>query len=294
MKRSSMGDAARRADESPTTLDDFLGGRLKIEQPAKGHRSGSDAVLLAAAVPAKAGERIVELGAGVGVALLCLLARVEGAIGVGVEIDASAVDLATRNVERNGFGEAARFLVADIRQRLGSLNPGSFDHVIANPPFFVAEAGTVSKQQSRARARTSSAEDLDLWTRRAADLLRHGGRLTLILRSERLADGLAALGSRFGGIEILPLRTGVASDRVILQARKGSRAPLSLAAEIVLQEKGRYLPAIQKVLREGAALRPGSLRPVAEPQPASARPSAAAPGGSRRNPRSGRGTGGAS
>lgn len=296
-RKGKAGPSPPKGEErgSETTLDDFLGGRLKIEQPAKGHRSGSDAVLLAAAVPAKGGDQIAELGAGVGVALFCLLARVAGTSGVGIEIDADAVELAGRNAARNAMEDRARFQTADLRLRLAALKPGSFDHVIANPPFFVDRAGTLSNQAGRAKARASAEGDLDLWTRRAADLLRHGGMFTLILRSERLADGLVALGQRFGGIEILPLRTGAASDRVILQARKGSRAPLTLAAEIVLQENGRYLPAIQKVLREVAPLRPGSrLRPAVELPPVSARPSAAAPGGPRRNPRSGRGTGGAS
>lgn len=272
-----------------TTVDDFVGGMLKIEQPVKGHRSGSDAVLLAAAVPAAPGQRIAELGSGVGVALLCLLARVAGTEGVGIDIDALAVELATRNAARNGMAERARFVVADLRRRLPMLEPGSFDHVIANPPFFVVEAGPTSPEPARARARTSDADELDAWARRAADLLRHGGMFTMILRSERLGDALDALRSRFGGIEIIPFRSGAASERVILQARKGSRAPLKLAAEIALQEGGCYLPAIEKVLREGAP-----LRPEAEPRPVSAPPSAGGRGAPRRNRRSGRGTGDAS
>jgi tRNA1(Val) A37 N6-methylase TrmN6 len=270
-------------------VDDFLGGRLRIEQPVRGHRSGSDAVLLAAAVEAKAGERIADLGTGVGVALLCLLARVAGTEGIGIDIDAAVTALAEQNAARNRMGRRARFLVGDVGRRLPALQPGSFDHVIANPPYFVAGKGTASKTVPRARARAAEANALDAWAKRAADLLRHGGMFTLILRSERLGDALAALMPRFGGIEIVPLRTGATADRVILLARKGSRAPLTLAAEIALQDDGRYLPAIQKVLREGAPLRPAAGHP-----PASAPSSAGGQGALRRNRRSGRGTGGAS
>ncbi|MGA7429473.1 MAG: methyltransferase, partial [Xanthobacteraceae bacterium] len=43
--------------------DQVLGGKLVLRQPLRGHRFGHDAILLAAAVAAQAGERAVELGA---------------------------------------------------------------------------------------------------------------------------------------------------------------------------------------------------------------------------------------
>ena len=46
----------------PTTLDHFLGGALTLRQPASGHRSGTDAILLAAAVGG-APDRLIDLGA---------------------------------------------------------------------------------------------------------------------------------------------------------------------------------------------------------------------------------------
>ena len=66
-----MSDVAASLSE-----DDFLGGKLRLKQPKRGHRAGHDAVLLAAATPAKPGERVVDLGAGVGVAGLAVASRV--------------------------------------------------------------------------------------------------------------------------------------------------------------------------------------------------------------------------
>src|SRR5262249_28872615 len=85
------------------TDDAALGGRLTLRQPARGHRFGHDAILLAASTPAAAGELAVDLGAGVGAAGLALARRVGGLTVHLVEIDAGLAELARENAERNGF-----------------------------------------------------------------------------------------------------------------------------------------------------------------------------------------------
>lgn len=239
-----------------STLDHFLGGRLRIRQPLRGHRSGSDAVLLAAAVPAQAGDKVVELGSGVGVALFCVLARVEGTSGLGVDIDESAIRQASANAAENGFAERTAFQVADLSHRLPGIIPGSFDHALANPPYFTAGTGPTAEGSGRAAARADVAGALEHWMKRAADLLRHGGCFTLIQRTERLEDTLAACAGRFGGVEIHPLWSDadVPAKRFILRARKGSRAALSLMPGILLQRGGIHTPEADRVLRDGAAL----------------------------------------
>jgi len=87
---------------------------LSIIQPRAGHRVGGDAVFLAAAVPAKAGERVLEAGTGVGVAGLCLLARVPELNVTAVEIDAELCALAKSNAARNGFAEQFKVIEADV------------------------------------------------------------------------------------------------------------------------------------------------------------------------------------
>ncbi len=85
--------------------DGFLNNRLRIRQPRQGFRAGLDAVMLAAAVPAGAGEAALELGAGVGTASLCLVART-GCTVTGIEIDAELVELANQNAKLNEHGES--------------------------------------------------------------------------------------------------------------------------------------------------------------------------------------------
>ncbi len=97
----------REAAPSFSVTDTFLDGRVKARQPDSGFRSGTDAVMLAAAVPAQAGESALELGAGSGAASLCLAARVPGVVVTGVEIDGALVSLARDNAAANGL--QARF-----------------------------------------------------------------------------------------------------------------------------------------------------------------------------------------
>src|SRR5438105_8987545 len=84
------------------TEDAFLGGRLRLRQPRAGHRAGHDAVLLAAATAARAGDRVVDFGAGVGAAGLALASRVAGIDLKLVEIDPGLARLARDNAAANG------------------------------------------------------------------------------------------------------------------------------------------------------------------------------------------------
>src|SRR5208282_2971379 len=106
----------------------LLGGRVRYAQPRRGFRSGIEPVLLAAAVPARTGERVLEAGSGAGAALLCLAARVAGISGVGVERDPALTALAAHNAAANGWAELG-FLAGDIA---AVPDLGRFDHGFAN------------------------------------------------------------------------------------------------------------------------------------------------------------------
>ena len=83
-----------------TTEDRFLDGRVIVLQPTNGFRAGLDAVMLAASVPAKTGDDVLELGAGAGTASLCLSKRVSDISIIGVEIDPTLAALANTRSPR--------------------------------------------------------------------------------------------------------------------------------------------------------------------------------------------------
>ncbi|HEY0282528.1 MAG TPA: methyltransferase [Rhizomicrobium sp.] len=238
-----------------TTEDRFLGGRVLVRQPVDGFRAGLDAVMLAAAVPARPGETALELGAGAGTASLCLVHRV-GLISVtGIEIDPALVELATANSSANGMSVCATFAAGDALQPPGPLRR-PFGHVFCNPPFH--GEGASSPDAARAAALQDGGRLTDWLT--GFKRVIAGGTFTAILRADRLGEALAALPER--GVTVFPLwpRANAPAKRVIVQVRQGSRAPLAILPGLVLHAAdGRYTPQADAVLRDGAAL---TLRPA--------------------------------
>lgn len=245
------------ADE--TSLDRFLGGRLEVEQPRLGHRSGIEAVLLAAAAPLRAGQTIADLGAGAGVGGLCTLARVADSRAILVEADASMAALARANADRNRLADRVEVVAADLAARGAAARAGldgAADHAIANPPFHDPAAARISPRKARAHA--APAADLEGWVRFAAAVVRPGGTLTMVHRADALAAVLEAFGRRFGSLAVLPVhpRDGMPATRMLVQGHKGSRGPLAILPGLVLHgpEGHGFLPPVEAVLREGAGL----------------------------------------
>lgn len=234
------------------TRDRFLNGRVLVSQAGGGFRSGLDAVMLAAAIPAQGDEQILELGSGTGTASLCLAARVPGCMVWGLERDEAQATLADANAEANGMAPRVHFLAGDALACPREVRR-EFDHVFCNPPFHDGE-GQISPDAARAAALYDEGR-LGDWLRAGLKRTRSGGTFTAILRADRLGEALAALPHR--GTLVLPLwpKAGEAAKRVIVQVTKRARRPLGFLAGLVLHEKdGRYTAAADAILRDGASL----------------------------------------
>lgn len=246
-------------DEADTTLDGFLGGRLKLRQPRRGFRSGQDAVFLAAAVPARPGQSALELGCGAGAAILCLGSRVSSLSLVGLEVQTDYAALARENAERNGL--PLEVIEGDVEAPPAALGARGFDHVLLNPPYFDRTASTRAQDEGRDLAHGGEVP-LSIWLALAARRLRPGGALTLIQSIARLPEVLAGLPSTVGSIELLPLiaREGAPPATFLLRARKGSRAPFRLLPYVTVHGEERrangkdFAPWAAAVLRDRAAL----------------------------------------
>jgi tRNA1(Val) A37 N6-methylase TrmN6 len=244
-----------------TSEDAVLGGRLRLRQPLRGHRVGHDAILLAAATSARAGEHVVDLGAGVGAAGLALAARVAGLDVTLVEIDAALGALAADNARLNGLDDRVTVLAADAEdaQALAAagLSLGSIERVLMNPPFNDGKRQNVSPDPRRRLAHVGQPGLLARWVATAAQLLKPQGVLTLIWRADALAEVLSALKPTFGGIGVLPVhpRPGTPAIRVLVRAVKADTAKMFDCPGLTLNDKhGRPTAAAEAVLRGGETL----------------------------------------
>jgi tRNA1(Val) A37 N6-methylase TrmN6 len=237
---------------SDVTDDRFLGGRVLVRQPTHGFRAGLDAVMLAAAIPARAGEEILELGAGAGTASLCLARRISGVTLVGIEIDPDLAELAKSNAKANAMDACVSFVAGDALDLPAALRR-QFDHVFCNPPFH-GDEGEISPDTARARALQDGGRLAD-WLTAGLKRTASGGTFTAILRADRIGEALAALPER--GVTIFPLwpRATVQAKRIIVQVWKESRAPFQILPGLVLHRAdGRYTAEADAVLRGEAAL----------------------------------------
>lgn len=231
----------------------LLNGRVMYRQPTIGFRSGIEPVLLAASVPVRPGEHVLEAGTGAGAALLCLSARVPGVVALGVEVDPTMADLAMVNASINGFTS-----LEVIAQRIETVSlQRDFDHVIANPPYHQPD-GTVSPNTTREVAKRGSVALLGTWIGRLAEALRHRGSMTLIVPSGMISACMAAMTEHHCPCTILfPLwpKTGRAAKLVLLRGVKGGRTVMALAPGLVLHNpNGSFTEAAEAVLGNGATL----------------------------------------
>jgi tRNA1(Val) A37 N6-methylase TrmN6 len=241
--------------QSELTEDAVLGGRIRIRQPARGYRVNVDTLLLAASV--EAGPRLMEAGCGVGAGLLTVASLCADAKLVGVERDQNIADIARENVAMNAMSDRVEIVTGDVLER--SANIGVFDGVFVNPPYD-AEGEGRPPAEGRHYAHVAEAP-LDVWIAALADRLTGGAALTMIHRAHKAAEILAALDGRLGAAELIPIhpRAGEAAKRILVRARKGSRAPLRLWPALVLHDASgaKYTPETEAILRGDAAIRFG-------------------------------------
>ena len=257
----SPSPATRGRSLPEVTVDAFLGGKVEAVQPAKGHhRSGLEAVLLAASLNEAATGSLVDLGAGAGVAGLCAAARCPGITAILVEREPLLIACAGQALQREAnaaFAGRVVILQADVANPVVPWAPTG-DEVLINPPFHEESAGAASPAPARADAHVLGKEGLDLWIKTATAILRPRGRLTMIFRADGLGAVLTAIGRRFGGLDILPIhpRAALPAHRIIVSGRKDTRAPLQLLPPLILhgEEGNAFRTEIEAMLRGGAGL----------------------------------------
>jgi tRNA1Val (adenine37-N6)-methyltransferase len=208
------------------TQDTLLDGKLRIRQPGKGYRFSVDALLLAQFAHAKAGEHILELGAGCGVISLIVAFQNPDVRITAIEIQPELAELAKQNIAANGLEKRVQVLCRDLREL--SLRPlgNPVDRVITNPPFRKKESGRINPHSQMAAARHEILVTIRDLIHATSRLLRKGGRFDVIYGTERLSELLCEMSSA----QIEPKRMrfvhgngDLPARMVLVSAVKGSR-----------------------------------------------------------------------
>lgn len=256
-----MADSGLASPLGEIVEDRLLDGRLILRQPKKGHRAGSDAILLAAALGERGAGPLLDIGAGVGTVGLAAALTQPALHVVLVERDAEIAALAQANAKSNGLTERVRVVAADVEASAGKLaaaglQPASFACVAMNPPFYPAGETRASPVPNRRAAHVADGA-LENWLKAARRLLRPGGELAIIHRAEALAEILAGLATGFGGVQIRPVH-GLADRpaiRVVVTATLNSRKPAALLPAFVLNRpEGGFTEASEALHRGLVAL----------------------------------------
>ncbi|MBM08100.1 MAG: methyltransferase [Magnetovibrio sp.] len=246
-------DIMMDVDETP-----LLGGRIKCFQPTRGYRTAIDAVLLAASVPAIKGQKVLDIGTGVGASALCLATRVNGVKVTGLELQPSLALLGRYGIKANRFQDQIDIIMGDLLNPPAVIKEQQFDHVMANPPYVEAGKGNVPKNQLKAISTIEGQAKLNDWIEFAVSSTSQQGSITFIHRAERrrqLIKGLDSLGmKRMELLSLIP-KVGSEPNRIIVRAWSERMAVVSEAQSIVLhEENGAYTSRIESVLRGGKSL----------------------------------------
>lgn len=239
--------------------DTLLGGTIRLMQPIGGYRAAIDPVVLAASVPAVAGQTAIDVGAGAGAVALALAKRVAGLAVTGMEIDGRLARLARHNAGLNGLSDRVGFHCGDVLAPPDEVMRRRFDHVVMNPPYLESGKVTVSSDPMRLAANVEGEARLADWIGFAFRVATSGGTISLIHRADRLPDILVALTRRqAGGVSVLPLwprAEAREARRVIVRCRVGDGSRFCLTRGLVLHDAlGGFTPAASAVLRDAAPI----------------------------------------
>lgn len=245
------------------TRDAFHNGGFEVFQlSASGHRSGMDALLIAAALPPDADGILADMGSGAGVAGLAALNLNPNLDLLMLEQDAQLCELARETLLLSGnarFRVRTRIINTDVtlsgaeREKAG-LENDSLDYAIMNPPY-----NTISDRSSndprKVEAHYMGSGGLDSWLRTAAAMLKPGGEVVLIYRTANLGDVIACCRGRFGNLRIMPIHSkpGEAAKRIIVRGTRASRAPLTLLPGFAIHKSDGAFTAPAEAIFDGSS-----------------------------------------
>ncbi|MDI2090725.1 tRNA1(Val) (adenine(37)-N6)-methyltransferase [Commensalibacter oyaizuii] len=240
----------------------LLEGKIFYRQYQEGYRTALEPILMAASIPAKSGQTVIEGGCGAGAGLMCLNHRVPEITGIGFEKHPEMITLANENFMLNKMPnlKAIEVTLPKLPKRPFSFLPKGqehVDHVFANPPWHPHNTCR-SPNSKKDLAKRLPKGFLAEWIYALTRPLRQGGTLTLALSASLYAEASATMHHyKLGSIILFPLWPKINRPPriILLQGRMGSTGGGHISPGLILHnDSGDFTTEANHVLREGKAL----------------------------------------
>jgi tRNA1Val (adenine37-N6)-methyltransferase len=234
------------------TFDTLFSGKIRVVQEKNGYRFSIDAILLAGFVCLRRGERIIDLGTGVGIIPLILAKRWKGAGQiVGVEIQEKLTELAQRNVFINKLEDIIHIYQGDVRGIDDVFSPSTFDVVVTNPPYYRVSSGRINPSPQKAIARHEVTCTIDDVLQAARYLLKEGGRIFIIFPAQRaitLLDSLRSVTLEPKTLRWVHSREGEEAKFILTEAYKGGGEGADILPPLfIYAHDGKYTSEMEKL-----------------------------------------------
>lgn len=222
----------------------WLGGPSYTDDPT--FKITTDSVLLAHFASGNIFARCMDLGCGGGLLSVLLHDSCPEAVFDSADIREEAVRVCKENYSANNIRGQVSCVDVRMHRELG--NPGSYDLVVCNPPYFYGSKQ--SPDPGKAAARGSSLSPAQ-FSGAASYLLKRGGEFCLVHKPEYLTDIFAAF--RLADIEPKKLqmvchKADSAPSLVLVSGRRGGKAGLAaLPCLILCNADGTPTDEIRKI-----------------------------------------------
>lgn len=245
------------AEESDETVDEILGGCLRIVQKKTGYRFSLDALLLAHFAGLSEGDDLIDLGTGSGIVAMILVDRYRCGRVLGIEIQEQLVMMARKSAALNGLYRRVEILQRDVRRPETLCAPLSFDAAVFNPPYRRLRSGRMNPDPEKAMARHEIMGTAADFLAAAGHALRERGRVYTIYPATRMVEILFRM--RVCRIEpkrlrMVHSRPGGVGKFSLVEGVKGGREELVVLSPLYIYEKKRgYSAEMAAIFRELSA-----------------------------------------
>ena len=219
-------------------FDELFKGGPVFAKEGGAFAPGTDAVVLSDFADPEYARNICDIGCGCGVLAIVAAMRAKNGKVTAIDIQPQAIEQAEANIRANSLEDKIQLICGDIRQHKALFEAGSFDYIIANPPYFPKGSGKSSLSQEIARQEIyCTLYDV---TAAASYMLKYGGYCALVHRADRCAEvicALSAAGLEPKVIRFVQYKSSSPPSLILIKCKKGGKKGVNVMPPLILSNE---------------------------------------------------------